>query len=208
MSVRARLFAALYDRQMHRVEAAGLGALRERLLGRAGGRVLEIGSGTGANLRLLAPGAESLTVTEPEAPMLSRLERRVQQEAPAATVHRVSAEELPFADQSFDVVVSTLVLCGVGDQPRALAEVRRVLRPGGRLLFLEHVRSTDLQVARAQDALNPVNRFFVRCNCNRATVEAIEHAGFAIESVERLAMPKAPFFIRPIALGTAARPAA
>lgn len=208
MGLRGTLFASVYDRQMAKTEAAGLGALRERLLGGAEGRVLEIGSGTGANLRLLGPATESLTVTEPEAPMMRRLERRARAEAPTATVLQVSAEELPFEDEAFDAVVSTLVLCGVDDQPRALGQVRRVLRPGGRLLFLEHVRSEKTNVARAQDALNPLNKLLVSCNCNRATLAAIGRAGFVIEHVERQAMPRAPFFLRPMVLGTATVPAA
>ena len=110
--------------------------------------MLEIGGGTGANLAHYGPAVESLTITEPEVPMLKRLERRVRAEAPGTMVLRAPAEDLPFEDDTFDVVVSTLVLCGVDDQPRALREIRRVLRPEGRLLFLEHVRSTDPKVAQ------------------------------------------------------------
>src|SRR5690348_12746628 len=144
MSLRSRLFALTYDRQLARAEDAGLRALRERLLAGAGGDVLEIGGGTGANLPWYGPAVGSLTITEPEPPMLRRLERRVRehsasQHGPAPRVVRAPAEDLPFGDGSFDTAVSTLVLCGVRDQPRALRELRRVLRPGGRLLFLEHV---------------------------------------------------------------------
>ena len=150
VTLRRWLYALTYDRQMAKVEAAGLGALRQGLLAQARGRVLEIGGGTGANLALYGPEVESLTITEPDSSMLHRLERKVREHAPIAKVQRASAEDLPYADGSFDVAVSTLVLCGVDDQPRALAEVRRVLRPQGRLLFLEHVRSDDAHVARRQ----------------------------------------------------------
>jgi ubiquinone/menaquinone biosynthesis C-methylase UbiE len=108
-----------YDRQIARAEKAGLRAYREGVLAGANGRVLEIGGGTGANLRFYGPAVESLTLTEPETPMLRRLERKVRTQAPAATVLRAPAEDLPFDDDTFDVAVSTLVLCGVDDQPRA-----------------------------------------------------------------------------------------
>ena len=91
-----------------------------RSVGRATGHVLEIGAGTGANLPLYGAGGQSITLTEPERSMMRRLERRVREHAPAATVLRAPAEDLPFEDDTFDTVVSTLVLCGVDDQPRAL----------------------------------------------------------------------------------------
>ncbi len=148
MSFRASLFAMTYDRQIARSEEAGLHAMRQRLLADAAGEVLEIGAGTGANIGCYGPEVKSLTVTEPLVPMVRRLEGRVRDQGAAATVLRAPAEDLPFDDDAFDVAVSTLVLCGVDDQPRALREVRRVLRPGGRLLFLEHVRSDDPALAR------------------------------------------------------------
>ncbi len=168
MSLRGRFFAATYDRQIKRSEKAGLAAMREGLLAQAAGRVLEIGGGTGANLAHYGPAVESLTITEPEVPMLKRLERRVGAMAPAPIVLRAPAEDLPFEDATFDVVVSTLVLCGVDDQPRALREIRRVLAPEGRLLFLEHVRSTDPKVRKKQDRMNWVNQMVVCCDCNPA----------------------------------------
>ena len=132
MTLRSRFFAMTYDRQMAKVEKAGLLACRQAVLAGASGQVLEIGGGTGANLRFYGSAVESLTLTEPETPMLRRLERKARAQAPAATVLRAPAEDLPFDDNTFDVAVSTLVLCGVDDQPRALRELRRVLRPGGR----------------------------------------------------------------------------
>src|SRR5215831_17763536 len=148
MSLKTWLFAATYDRMSAKMEKAGLATRRQLLLQGAQGRVLEIGGGTGANLPYYGEAVESLTVTEPEAPMLKRLEKRAREEAPGATVLRAPAEDLPFEDDSFDTAVSTLVLCGVADQPRALRELRRVLKPTGRLLFIEHVRSDDPAVAR------------------------------------------------------------
>jgi ubiquinone/menaquinone biosynthesis C-methylase UbiE len=154
MSLRTSIFAATYDRMSRKSEEAGLRALRQGLLADATGRVLEIGAGTGTNLPFYNRSIESLVVTEPEPPMLRRLQRTVREHAPLALVLRAPAEDLPFEDDSFDTVVSTLVLCGVDDQPRALREARRVLRPGGRLLFLEHVRSDDPGLARFQHRMN------------------------------------------------------
>ena len=203
MSLRSWLFAATYDRMSAKGEKAGLATRRELLLAGAHGRVLEIGGGTGANVPYYGEAVESLTITEPEGPMLKRLERRAREEAPNATVLRAPAEDLPFEDDSFDTAVSTLVLCGVDDQPRALRELRRVLRPGGKLLFIEHVRSDDPGLARFQDRMNGLNHFMVGCDCNRPTLESIENAGFDVTEVEHTELPKAPKFVRPLIVGSA-----
>jgi ubiquinone/menaquinone biosynthesis C-methylase UbiE len=207
MTLRSRFFAMTYDRQMTKVEKAGLRACREGLLAAAAGKVLEIGAGTGANLRFYGPAVESLTLTEPEIPMLRRLERKVREQAPGATVLRAPAEDLPFEDATFDVAVATLVLCGVDDQPRALRELRRVLRPGGQLLFIEHVRSGDARLARSQDRMNGINRFVVGCDCNRPTLDSIGDAGFTVTRVEHTTLPKVPGFASPAIAGSAAVPA-
>jgi ubiquinone/menaquinone biosynthesis C-methylase UbiE len=203
MSLRARMFAFTYDRQISATEKAGLRAFRERLLTGAGGDVLEIGGGTGANLPCYGPAVRSLTITEPQPPMLARLERAVREQRPSARVLRAPAEDLPFDDDSFDVAVSTLVLCGVDDQPRALRELRRVLRPGGQLLFIEHVRSADPATARLQDRMNWLNRLVVCCDCNRPTLDSMRDAGFTVADVEHTALPKAPKFASPTVLGSA-----
>jgi SAM-dependent methyltransferase len=208
MSLRAKMFALTYDRQMAKTENAGLRAFRERLLAGASGDVLEIGGGTGANLPCYGPAVGSLTITEPQPSMLRRLERNIRAHSASARVLRAPAEDLPFDDDSFDVAVSTLVLCGVDDQPRTLRELRRVLRPGGRLLFIEHVRSDDPGTARLQDRLNWLNRLVVCCDCNRPTLDSIRGAGFTVTQVEHTVLPKAPPFVRPAILGTAAVPAA
>lgn len=203
MSIRAAIFAATYDRMSRGSEEAGLRALRRGLLADAAGRVLEIGAGTGANLSLYDGTLEQLVLTEPQSPMLRRLQRAVRERMPDAQVLQAAAEDLPFAADSFDTVVSTLVLCGVDDQARALSEARRVLRPGGRLLFLEHVRSDDPRLARFQDRINWLNRFVVQCECNRPTLGAIAAEGFDVTRLERTVMPKAPKFVRPLIVGTA-----
>lgn len=207
MCLRTTFFALTYDRQIAKAEKAGLRASRERLLAGTSGDVLEIGAGTGLNLPCYGPAVTSLTLTEPQPPMLRRLERKVREHRPSARVLRAPAEDLPFDDHSFDIAVSTLVLCGVDDQPRALRELRRVLRPGGRLLFMEHVRSGDQATARYQDRMNWLNRLLVCCDCNRPTLDSIRNAGFAIDRVEDMTLPRAPKFVRPAILGSATAPA-
>ena len=208
MTIRSRFFALTYDRQMARTEKAGLGAFRESLLAGAARHVLEIGGGTGTNLPLYGPAVDSLTMTEPQPPMLRRLQRKAREHAPAAKVLRAPAEDLPFDDRTFDTAVSTLVLCGVDDQPRALRELRRVLRPGGQLLFIEHVRSGDASTARLQDRMNWLNRIVVCCDCNRPTLASIREAGFIVTQVEQTALPKTPKFVSPAIMGSATAPAA
>ena len=212
MGIRGKIFAATYDQQIKGAEKAGLAAMRQALVSQASGEVLEIGGGTGANLAHYGPGVTALTITEPEAPMLKRLQRRVQEEGAARatpagpTVLRAPAEDLPCEDDTFDVVVSTLVLCGVDDQPRAVREIRRVLRPQGRLLFLEDVRSTDPRAARRQDRLNWLNQLVVCCDCNRPTLDTIRQGGFEVTTLEHTSLPKAPSFVRPVIMGTATAP--
>jgi ubiquinone/menaquinone biosynthesis C-methylase UbiE len=138
--------------------------------------------------------------------MLKRLTGRVQKLRPDTMVLRAPSEDLPFDQCTFDTVVSTLVLCGVDDQPRALREIRRVLRPGGRLLFIEHVRSTDPATARKQDRMNWLNRAVVCCDCNRPTLETIEQAGFQVDAIEHTVLPKSPTFVRPTIIGRAMAP--
>jgi ubiquinone/menaquinone biosynthesis C-methylase UbiE len=204
MGIWNKVFAAAYDRFMAKSEREGLAAHRETLLARASGDVLEIGGGTGANLSRYGLDVHSLTVTEPEQPMLRRLERHAQEQRPDARVLQAAAEDLPFEDGSFDTAVSTLVLCTVDDQPRALRELRRVLRPGGRLLFMEHVRSDDERVARWQDRLLGVNtRLCCGCHCNRPTLDGIRAAGFEVREVQNESIPGAPPWVRPLIVGEA-----
>jgi len=203
MSLRWTITAPAYDRMTRKSEDAGMRELRHGLVANAGGRVLEIGAGTGLNLPHYNGSLESLVLTEPQAPMLRRLQRKAHEQAPHAQVLRAPAEDLPFEDDSFDTVVTTLVLCGVDDQPRALREARRVLRPGGSLLFLEHVREDDPGFARFQDRMNWLNRLVVGCDCNRPTLGTIEATGFTVSQLEHTVMPKSPKFVRPLIVGSA-----
>jgi ubiquinone/menaquinone biosynthesis C-methylase UbiE len=204
MSLSGRVFACLYDRMCAGAEAAGLRAHREALLADARGRVLEIGAGTGANLEFYGAAVEAITVTEPEAPMARRLERKIRDQRRPVDLIKAPAERLPVPDSQFDTVVATLVLCTVGDLPEALKELRRVLKPNGCLLFLEHVRADDPKLAAWQNRLNGINRIIGHgCNCNRATVDAIRAAGFRIASLKTHTFPKAPPFVRPLVVGAA-----
>jgi len=200
------MFAAMYDPLMAATEKAGLADRRRELLGHARGRVLEIGGGTGANLPYYGAAVDEVVLAEPEEPMARRLERKLTNSSLRARVVRAPAEALPFEDESFDVVVSTLVLCTVTDQSRTLAEIHRVLKPGGRLLFVEHVRSDDAKLARWQDRLNGLNRRLGHgCNCNRDTLAGIAGAGLEIVDVEHDSLKKAPPLARPLVLGIAQR---
>ena len=200
-----RMFSAFYDRGFKASEEAGLREMRRELLKQARGRVLELGSGTGLNLELYPrEGLECLTLTEPDPHMFRQLRNRVEEIGCAADLMEAGAEDLPFGDDSYDTVVVTLVLCTVPDQARALKEISRVLKPGGQLLFLEHVRSRNPDLAKWQDRLEKPWRFLGDgCHCNRDTVSAISAAGFELGDVENPELPKAPPIVRPMAKGSA-----
>jgi ubiquinone/menaquinone biosynthesis C-methylase UbiE len=205
MSLWGRIFAAGYDTFMKGPEKTTFRRRRAALLGQVSGRVLEIGGGTGANLPFYGPAVEELVITEPEAPMARRLERKLGEHAalPARVVH-APAEALPFEDGSFDYVVSTLVLCTVDDPGQALGEAHRLLKPGGRLLFMEHVRSDDPRLARWQDRLQPLQyRIGHGCHCNRRTLDNVTAAGFTVADLEHDTVKKAPPILRPLIVGAA-----
>jgi SAM-dependent methyltransferase len=135
--------------------------------------------------------------------------RRLQAKHPQATVVRAPAESLPFADDSFDTVVSTLVLCTVDDPGRTLSEVERVLSPGGQLLFLEHILDPSGRMQKWQRRLTPFQkRFACGCHLDRPTPDTIAARGFAMQRIEHTKMPKAPPVVRPLAIGVATPPSA
>ena len=206
MSLYGRFFATVYDKLMEGSEKAALRGHRESLLGAVSGRVLEIGGGTGANLPFYGPAVEELVITEPEEPMARRLEAKLTEYSLRARVVRAPAEELPFESATFDFAVSTLVLCTVNDQTRALAEIHRLLKPGGRLVFLEHALSEEPRLARWQNRLEPLQvRVGHGCHPNRDTLQGIRDAGFAVPDVEHATLLKAPPLVRPLILGAAER---
>ncbi|MCW2997098.1 MAG: Methyltransferase type 11 [Solirubrobacterales bacterium] len=205
MAIMDRVFAALYDTIFAAAEKAGLTDLRRGLLSQATGRVLELGAGTGANAALYPAGLDRLVLTEPEELMAKRLRAKVADLGRTdLEVVAAGAQALPFPDDSFDTVVSTLVLCTVPDVPGALAEVRRVLAPGGRLLFLEHVRNADPKRARSQDRFNPIQqRIAGGCHCNRPTPDLLEAAGFTVQGLRNEPFRRAYPVVQPLAIGTA-----
>ncbi|HEX3241452.1 MAG TPA: class I SAM-dependent methyltransferase [Solirubrobacterales bacterium] len=204
-----RAFSALYDRLTKKTEEAGLREMRRETLAAASGRTIDIGGGTGANLGLYPDAVTELVLAEPDPHMVKRLRPRVSEAGIDAEVVEAPAERLPFEDASFDTAIYTLVLCTVPDQAAALAETARILKPGGKLLFVEHVRADDPGVARWQDRLHGPWKFFADgCHCNRDTLTGIEAAGFTVESATDDEMPQAPPLIRPLIRGSAVAGAA
>jgi ubiquinone/menaquinone biosynthesis C-methylase UbiE len=199
----SRLAAAIYDPFLALGERRGMRERRRRLLGRARGRVLEIGAGTGLNLAHYPDGLDELVLSEPASPMARRLESRLRRSGVRASVLRAGAEALPVATDSVDTVVSTMVLCTVPDPKAALDEIRRVLRSDGRLLFCEHVRSDSNGLASWQERLaGPWEAFADGCRCNQETAGLIERA-LHIERLECEAWRGMPGLVRPLIFGEA-----
>ena len=204
MAIRRRLFAAFYDTVSKGSEEAGLRDERRELLASAEGVTLELGAGTGLNLEHYPEAVTRLVLAEPDEHMRRRLERRAAEVFSAAEIIDAGAERLPFPDATFDTAVVTFVLCSVPDQKAALQELARVVKPTGRLLFLEHVRSDDPGLAKWQDRITPLYNL-VGCHPNRDTLAALEGSEFGVETVRHGEVPKAPKVERPLIVGSASR---
>ena len=202
--VDSRVGAALYNPFLWAGEKLGMARVRRELLAEARGAVLEIGAGTGLNLRHYPDDLDELVLAEPGERIGGHIDL---DRAPAGVPTRLvqaPAEQLPFEDGSFDTVVSTLVLCTVTDPRRAVAEAARVLRPGGRLLFLEHVRADGRwHQALQRRSVRPWAAFADGCQCDRATMETIA-ARMRIASIERGSWKGMPPIVRPLVWGSAA----
>jgi ubiquinone/menaquinone biosynthesis C-methylase UbiE len=184
------VFAAVYRRMAGPIEAGPIGAARRTLLADARGVVVDLGAGIGLNLPHLGVAVTRVHLVEPDPHMIRRLPR----ELPGhVQVHQVGAEHLPLDDASVDTVLATLTLCTVDDLPATMAEIRRVLRSGGQVLVLEHVRSLDPALAWWQDRLTrPWNWFGAGCSPNRDTTAAFTDAGFDVSGLTRLQVSGMP----------------
>lgn len=180
---------------------------KQRLFSNLAGTVVEIGPGTGANLRFLTPGKLSWTGVDPNPFMEDYLRKEATRLGIPIEFRLGTAEHLPFADASVDVVISTLVLCSTADQEQALKEILRVLKPAGRLIFIEHVAAP--RGTRLRTLQNLITPFWKQlgdgCHPNRETWVQLERAGFAKLSYERMNIPA--LLVTPHIVGEASKPA-
>ncbi|WAL63931.1 class I SAM-dependent methyltransferase [Amycolatopsis cynarae] len=198
------VFARVYPRLAAWAETAGAAEHRRELLAGATGRVIEIGAGHGANFPHYPATVTEVLAVEPEPTLRAQAERAARSAPIPVTVAEGTAEALPAADSSFDVAVTSLVLCSVRDVPTALREIRRVLRGDGELRFYEHIRSHDRRFARYQrfvDVLWP--RFSGGCHLVRPTDETIAESGFTVTEARYLRFPAPAVPMSPHVLGTA-----
>jgi ubiquinone/menaquinone biosynthesis C-methylase UbiE len=203
-----RLFAAFYPRLVERAEKAGQRQTRRGLIAQARGRTLELGAGSGLNLEHYTAAVSELIVTEPSQHMLAHLRTALADHPPAARsweLVQAGAEELPFADGSFDTVVCTYVLCTVPNPAQALAEAARVLRRGGAFLFLEHVHAGDgTMLGRLQDLVELPHRYIAAgCHPNRRTGQLLEASPLQVERLQSGRQPRSIPTVRPTIMGMA-----
>jgi SAM-dependent methyltransferase len=200
------IFPRLLDWTMRGNEE--LKALRTRALAPAQGRILELGIGTGLNLSHYPPMVREIAAVDPSPGMAAIAQRRMCESGVKVDHHQISAESLCFDTGSFDSVVCTLTLCSIPNVRAALAEVWRVLKPGGQFLFLEHGRHTDAAVAKWQDRLNPFwGAVFDGCNINRDIAQLVDAAGLELKSMDHPQI-RAPRIAGYVYLGRAQRPVA
>ena len=179
-----RRFANYYERTSRdNGEVSFMTPLRREVTGLARGQVLEIGAGNGLNFAFYNPdGVERVEATEPDSVMLEHARKRAAAARVPVNLVQAPVENLPFADESFDSVVVTLVFCSVSDPPRGLSEIRRVLQPGGALLMVEPVRAHGAIAAAMQNIITPITRLVAgNCHWNRNTEQTVIEAGFTIE---------------------------
>ena len=201
------IFARLFDLLVRKADPEQADHRRELLAGLSG-RVIEVGAGNGINFANYPTEVTEVVAVEPEAYLRAKAAEAASTAPVPVTVVDGLADALPSQDSQFDGAVASLVLCSVPDQRRALAEIARVLKPGGELHFYEHVLSQDAKVARLQNRIEPVWRFCGGgCHPNRDTPAAIEAAGFTMESCRRFPFKPGPFMtvVEPHVIGTARR---
>jgi len=203
------LTAFFYDRFMAKTEEACLKKWRQELLEQVSGDVMEIGAGTGASINFYPHTVTSLVLSEPD----RHMRRLLESNANSSSLKNISissggAEHIEAGDESFDYVVTSLVCCSVANLEAGLLEIRRVLKPGGGLVFLEHVAAVDGSSRRRwQNRINPFWRILMgNCHLNRETERAILAAGFTIRQITRESMRKAIPIVRPTIRGYAEKP--
>jgi len=180
------VLATLYDPILAPLDFLGVRRWRQWTVSAARGRTLEIGVGTGLNFPHYR-AVHSIAAIDPDGASLARALQRRNGLSESISLYQACAEDLPFADASFDAVVGTLTFCSIGDPERALRKVRRVLKPGGALRLVEHVRVENRLIACAQDALTPLWKEMAgNCHLNRDTARLVESAGFRVCAVRRL----------------------
>lgn len=180
--------------------------LRRRTLASAQGRILEIGFGTGMNLQYYPPTVRRIEAIDPDVDLDRYSAPRIAASNIEVDFHHLDAEHLPFESDSFDTVACTLTLCSIPDVGHALAEVRRVLRPGGRFLFLEHGLSPDAGVARWQRRLTPLQkRIGGGCHLDRPTERVVRASGLALDDVRNYYLPRLPRFVAYMTEGAATK---
>jgi SAM-dependent methyltransferase len=196
------IFPRLLDRMLGVPE---LGRYRQEALAAARGRTLEIGFGTGLNLPYYPDAVTELVVFDSEKMLAGRVQRRIAAcPIPVVNMQLDAQGRLPFDDGAFDSVVTTLTLCSIADPTPALAEIRRVLKPGGAYVFWEHGRSDDPTVARRQDRFNPIQKHIgAGCNLNRPIDRLIREAGFDIPALDRFLLPQTPRILAEMYRGVA-----
>jgi ubiquinone/menaquinone biosynthesis C-methylase UbiE len=193
-----RFFANYYERTSRSSgEERFMKPLRQEVTGLAHGRVLEIGAGNGLNFAFYRPEmVECVEAIEPDSVMLGHARKRAVAAPVLINLVQAPVENLPFPDESFESAVATLVFCSVDDPPRGLREVRRVLKPGGMLLMVEHVRARGTLVATMQNIVTPITRLVIgNCHWNRDTEKTVLEAGFKIEQRRDLTWSMLPFVV-------------
>jgi ubiquinone/menaquinone biosynthesis C-methylase UbiE len=205
-----RVFALYYPRLMALAENAGQRETRRDLIAPATGRTLELGAGSGANLAHYTASVSELVITEPSPHMIEHLKAELAAhpvKSGSVELMQAGAESLPFADGSFDTIVATYILCTTPEPAQVLGEIHRLLKPGGRYLFLEHVHAGEVTLlGRFQDLVELPHRYIAAgCHPNRRTAQLLQESDLDVLTLTRGRQPRAPMTVRPTIIGAAQR---
>ena len=206
ISIRSYLMAKFYDAAMKNTEKLCLNQWRSELLGKVQGDILEIGSGTGVNLKYYPDTINHLVLSEPDKNMRHQLNKSIDVSGRKdISIDDNHAETLDYPNESFDYIVSTLVLCSVNDQFNSLTRLKRLLRPNGKLIFIEHVAAEENpKLLKWQKRVEPFWRFMAgNCHLARNTESVIKKVGFSKIQLEKATFLGAPSIVGPIIKGVA-----